>query len=287
VTPDAHSFLQTPLGKPGSARLRYGAAMSLYQAGQIGADVLEVYRSCASLDAQDPLLLIAEYRLQSPLAVLAISSLVAEINRYLGTLSGPGIAEVRQGIAMAMPARVVPQRPMPNPVTDLYLDAALTAADGQVPALVRAIGLAAPHLNWVTYDGYDPADIGEDFVRGHAFTSLVGQGAPIAAIDFDLGLFLIAPHILYRDHNHAAAELYAPLTGPHGWRFGTDAPLLIKPAHQPIWNLPFLPHLTKVGPVPFLCIFAWTQDVDAPVQVIRADDWKALEALRLGGDDVP
>ena len=62
----------------------------------------------------------------------------------------------------------------------------------------------------------------------------------------------------------AAPELYAPLTGPHGWRFAPGRPLIVKPAGEPVWNPPLQPHLTKVGPHPFLCLFAWTRDVSLP-----------------------
>jgi hypothetical protein len=71
----------------------------------------------------------------------------------------------------------------------------------------------------VTYDRYPRAEIGARFLQGMPLPRSWGR-APFAARDFDLGLFLIAPHVLYRDHHHAAPELYAPLTGPHGWRFG-------------------------------------------------------------------
>jgi hypothetical protein len=281
VTPDdPYAQLQAPLGVPGSARLRYAAAMTLYQAGKTTAEVLEVYRSCASLDTQDPLALLAHYNLPSPVAAVAIAELLAEIGRYLAALSGPGIADVRRCLAQVLPPKIMPNTATPNPAIRQHLD----AASAQVPGLAAAIRFACPHLRWVTYDGYDPEDIGEAFTKGHAYTTIIGKDAPIAAQEFDLGLFLIAPHVLYRDHFHAAPELYAPLTGPHGWRFGPNAPLTIKPAHQPIWNEPFAPHLTKVGPVPFLCIFAWTRDVDGVAQVIHTKDWAALEAMRLGGD---
>lgn len=284
MTRETYALLQTPLGVPGSARLRYGAAMTLYSTGAISVDVLEVYRSCASLDAQNPLDLLAEYQLPSPACAL-ITAMLIQIDHYLSTLQGQGIADVRLGITNALNAKIDPKTPKQNPVVGLQLETALKMASGQVPLLCATIAAAADHLNWITYDGYDPKDIGKDFAQGHAFTSIIGKDAPVFAQDFDLGLFLIAPHVLYRDHNHAAPELYAPLTGPHGWRFGPHTPLVIKPAHQPIWNPPFTPHLTKVGPVPFLCIFAWTADVDAPAKVIPAEDWVALETLRLDGND--
>lgn len=287
----AYQLLRTPLGVPGSARLRYSAAMTLYQSGRLDAATLEVYRSCASLDAQDASLLIAEYGLNSPFeaelqdaAKAAILGLLAEIAIYLSTLPGPGVAVVRQGLTTATGRDIILQPARQNLVVDQHLEPALQIAHASVPALATAIRAASPYLKWITYDGYDPAAIGTEFARGHAYTSILGQNAPIALQDFDLGLFLIAPHVLYRDHNHAAPELYAPLTGPHGWRFGVDAPLEIKPAHQPIWNQAFAPHLTKVGPVPFLCIFGWTRDVTPLAQVIPAPDWAVLEALRLAGN---
>ena len=55
----------------------------------------------------------------------------------------------------------------------------------------------------------------------------------------------------------------------------------IKPAHQPVWNEPFQPHLTKVGPMPFLSLYCWTRDNDKPARVLAATDWAELEALRL------
>ncbi len=278
----AHVLLQTPLGVAGSARLRYGAAMTLYRAGRINAEVLEVYRSCASLDAQDPQALLAEFGLPNPVGPdVVIAALLAAIDGYLETLVGKGIAEVRQGIASVTNTPIARQPCAPNPVVAQHLEAALHAAASTVPALTNAIHLAKPHLNWVTYDGYNPDAIGMTFMQGHAYTTIIGADGPIKAVDFDLGLFLIAPHVLYRDRHHAAPELYAPITGPHGWRFGVNAPLVIKPAHVTIWNDPFAPHLTKVGPVPFLCIFGWPRDVDAAAQVIPAKDWAALDALRI------
>ena len=276
--------LHMPLAVKGSGRVRYGAAMALYAAGKITAPQLEVYRTCAALDAQDPAAVFAEARvpmpnLPPPDASDLIRQLVEEADSYLSALPGPGAAEVRAGLALWRSGTCDPAPGQTNAVAARHLPAALAeAARSKLPA---AAALAAAHLNWITYDLYDPALIGTAFAQGHAYASLVGEVAPIKARDFDLGIFLIAPGVLYRDHAHAAPELYAPLTGPHGWRFGPGTPLQIKPAHQPVWNLPHQPHMTKVGSVPFLCLFAWTRDVNAPAYVLPAKDWPALEALQL------
>lgn len=208
-----------------------------------------------------------------------IRTLVAETEKYLAALSGPGLPEVRAGLAAAKnnPVRLPVARP--NKVVADHLATATVALAPAQPALAAALAAAAPLLDWVTYDAYPPTDIGEVFPAGHAFTSIIGDTAAIAAHDYYLGFFLIAPHVLYRDHHHPAPELYVPLTGPHGWRFAPNAPLTLKPAHEPVWNEPGRPHLIKAGSLPFLCVFVWTRDVSEPAHVLRADDWAELEAL--------
>jgi hypothetical protein len=286
---DAGALIATPFGQPGSGRQRYGAAMALFVQGRLSAEALEVYRICAARDAEDPGPLLAARGLSAdapPAASAppeaAFRDLVAEADLYLSTLPGPGVAEVRSGIATARGRPVSLGAGTPHPVIDAHLSTALAVLAGDRPALAAAIARAAPLLDWRPYDSYPPEQIGAQFAKGHAFASLIGEGSPLDARDYDLGLFLIAPHVLYRDHHHKAPELYAPLTGPHGWRFGPGRPLIVKAAHVPVWNDPLQPHLTKVGAVPFLALFGWTRDVTVPAEVIPADDWPALEALRLG-----
>ena len=278
-----------PVGLPRSGRARYGAAMALYQAGHLGAEALEIYRICSLLDTADPAPLLAAAglpaaQLVTMTAEIAIRSLVAAADEVLATLPGPGVAEVRLGLNRWRDGAVTPHHGVhhggTNAVLASHLPAALAALHVTHPDLAGAIAGAAPHLRWITYDLYGP-EIGADFANGHAFASLIGEDGAIPARDFDLGLFLIAPHVLYRDHHHAAPELYVPLTGPHGWRFGPGRPLVVKPALLPVWNPPQRPHLTKVGPTPFLALYGWTRDVQAAASVIPATDWPALEALRL------
>jgi hypothetical protein len=282
--------IHEPLGLAGSGRVRYGAAMALYQAGLIGPGELEVYREAAAFDGRDPAPLLRERGLRPvPVAAdgpaAALQTLFDRACDYLNTLDHPGAAEVRAGLARASGPPVVrsPRRHgVATPLVERWLQPALSAIDAAGQPLARAIADAAAHLDWVTYDGYPRDHVGEVFAGGHAFASIMGEGAPFGAVDFDMGVFLIAPHHLYRDRKHAAPELYAPLTGPHGWRFGPGTPLQMKPAHEPVWNPGYHPHMTKVGAVPLLCLFVWTRDVNEVAKVIPADDWPALESLRLG-----
>jgi hypothetical protein len=215
-------------------------------------------------------------------AAAALRALIHEADRYLATLPGPGVAEVRVGVTAWRAGPATPAgATAANPVVSAYLPAALALLGRDQPALAHAIAEAAPALDWRPYDRYPPAAIGAAFAAGHAYARIIGDGAAVPARDFDLGLFLIAPHVLYRDHCHPAPELYAPLTGPHGWRFAPGAPLVVKGAHEPVWNPPDRPHAIKSGPVPFLCLYGWTRDVHLPARVISADDWPTLEELCL------
>lgn len=300
-------ILTQPPGPPGSARARYAAAMALHGAGLLDSARLEAYREAAACDRLDPARVLADRGLAVPapdlapdpalglapglapdpantaagarpsLAPALLQILLAEVDRCLAALSGPGIAEVRAGLAPAFGQAPQPRPGAANAVLTAHLPAALAAlADGN-PALARAIAEAAPLLDWITYDAYDPAQIGPAFPGAHAFASLVGEAAPFAADDYDLGLFLVAPRILYRDRAHPAPELYVPLTGPHRWRFAPGAAFHERPALVPVWNPPLQPHATLTGDLPLLAIFGWTRDVMAPAFVLPATDWARYE----------
>ncbi len=202
-------------------------------------------------------------------AATAISTLIREVDRYLAGFDLQGARDVRKRIARWGTGEHHPVTPRSLPPCALLPEALAATSD---KPLADAIAKAAPHCHWITYDSYPRQDIGEAFADGHAYTSLIGQGTFHPAEDFDLGLFIIAPNTLYRDHHHAAPELYAPLTGPHGWRFLPDTAFHSKPAHEPVWNEPWAPHATMTGSVPFLCIFGWTRDVNIPAKVIFTNE---------------
>ena len=207
----------------------------------------------------------------------AVTRLIAEIDRYLARFNGPGIADVRDGITR-FGARSLRQMPKPTSPVCGHLDEALVAMTGADP-LCMAIEDIRPQLSWITYDAYPREMIGKRLPVAHAFVSLMGGTGFIAADDFELGLFLIAPKTLYRDHCHRAPELYVPLTGPHEWRFGTGKSWTEYEAHTPIWNEPMQVHATLVRDLPFLSLFAWTKDVDAEASVTLSPDWADIEAV--------
>lgn len=190
-----------------------------------------------------------------------------------------GIAEVRQALGRfrdGIADRAAEIHPA-APRCAHFDDALALTARQSGEAIAAAIAAAMPVLNWITYDLYPVDEIGAYFPKQHAFASLASPYDPNYARDFDLGLFLIEPHTLYRDHNHRAAELYLPLTGPTRWRFGPDTDWFTRAAGEPVWNPPYQKHATLVDDVPLLCVYGWTKDVHHPAQVVRARDWPSIE----------
>ncbi len=206
----------------------------------------------------------------------AIMRLIEEIDRYLADLNGDGLDDVRQGI-LRFGQGPVNDSVKPAPPACGHLDAALLCMRG-ADALRHAIKEARPQLRWITYDAYPVNEIGKRFPVAHAFASLIGRDGFVPADDFELGLFLIAPRTLYRDHRHKAPELYVPLTGPHEWRFGAGERWSEYGAHSPIWNEPMRVHATLVRDIPFLALFGWTRDVTVNAVVVPASDWTEIEA---------
>jgi hypothetical protein len=207
-----------------------------------------------------------------------ITALVDGIDAYLATSPGPGVATVRAGIAQWRLGsfRTIPPR---DDRSLCHLDRAADdmARRGRAD-LARAIVDAAPLLHWAPYDSYPRDTIGADFADNHTFASVAVHRLSEASADFDFGLFIVGPNLLYRDHDHAAPELYVPLTGPHGFRFASGEQLNWLHADAPVWNEPFRQHAIKTGSIPFLCIYAWTADVMQPARIIFEADWAELEA---------
>lgn len=207
-----------------------------------------------------------------------IRDLIGEIDLYLGSFTGPGVDDVLAGIVRwkGGPMRdVTPSRIRQTAYIDHALDWMEVQGDRK---LARAIRAAMPHLEWQAYDPYPRELVGDVYADNHCMASLIGEGGQIGAEDFDLGLFGFGPNILYRDHQHAAPELYAPLTGPHGWRFQSGQPLDWHSSYHPQWNEPWAQHAFKSGPAPYFCIYCWTKDTSLPANIVEAPDWAVLEA---------
>lgn len=121
------------------------------------------------------------------------------------------------------------------------------------------------------------SDLGEGYVRCNLHTLLIGPGAcGFHHDDFTLGLFMLGPRTLYRDHQHKAPETYINLSPRSGWRLaGGDWE--DQPAGSIIFNPPHQVHATRVYADPFLSVFSWLEDISSQCAVVPRDDWALVE----------
>lgn len=276
---DAFEHLVCPLGQAGSGRVRYGAAMALWRDGQMSEAQLEVYRIAAAHDGRDPAIMLAERGLPTPgckaAELLPLERLYRAARTHLLALDHPGAAELRAALPLA-PRRAAPhvaEDAAAQAVAAQWLDAARHAMALAQTALSDAIATAAPQLRWTHHAAFAGRDFGALLAANHAYAPLVGGDDKASA----LGLLLIAPGQLLRDHRHLGATLYVPLTGLQRWRFGPARNLMAKAAPSPIWLAPDRPFLAQTGRVPFLALLYRAQAADLPARIIPATDWADLE----------
>ena len=146
-------------------------------------------------------------------------------------------------------------------------------------SIVNAIIAARDHLPWRIGGSYQPEVIGNSYANGHLYCNLIGPTpgeACIHADDFRLGLYLIASQVFYRDHCHLTPELYLILTERSTWRFA-HGDWQVLPAETMVWNESNAVHAIRTDEQPFLCVFAWTQDVQIKPRIMPAADWQAIE----------
>ena len=146
--------------------------------------------------------------------------------------------------------------------------------------IAEGLKLAQHDLVWREDDGryYPPdADLGDGYRNCNLHTVLIGPDAcGFEAAGFCLGLFMLGPRTLYRDHAHAAPELYVNLSPRSGWRL-SDGWWRDFEAGSLIWNAPGEVHATRAYERPFLSVFVWLEDIEAQCQVVPFPDWPDIE----------
>ncbi len=150
----------------------------------------------------------------------------------------------------------------------------------ELQEIARCLKAAKDDLIWREDNAqfYPPgAELGEGYTKCNLHTLLIGPDAcGYHHPDFNLGIFMLGPRTLYRDHNHDAPELYLNLSEKSGWRFGTRD-WQDYSAGSLIWNAAGDPHATRVYDQPFISVFVWLENVNSPCNVIHFDDWAEIE----------
>ena len=140
-----------------------------------------------------------------------------------------------------------------------WLDAALELA-GRHPLHELAHGLTAlsEDLIWTQNAGYSAANTTASFLDGYAYAPIAGPGAPVPVSVPICGFVLMAPGVVYADHQHAPAEIYLVMTPGAQWRLDGAGWFDVRPGdlirHNP-WQL----HATRTTDQPFLAFAGWLE----------------------------
>ena len=212
-----------------------------------------------------------------------VLNLIAEITSALTVRQGPLIVEQTLSYLAEMnlsaEAMLQPDPSVPDEFVN-DLDVAIKHIPLQLDALAGAIDDSKHLIQWNRDLGqfYEKdADVGDSYRNRNMNCILIGsQNGFFHSDKLIMGLFFLQPYTFYRDHDHAASEMYFNLTGPNGFRFDVNG-WSDYPADSIVWNTPWLPHATRVYDVPLLTVFAWVENVDCLCRVVHTDDWVQLE----------
>ena len=139
------------------------------------------------------------------------------------------------------------------------LDAALAglvARPSPLPELGAALAALAGGLSW--YRRKNAEAVGQPFFDGHANAMLVGPGGLEQRDDAWVGVTVMAPQIVYPDHDHPPEEVYIALSPGEWWNAEMD---WTEPGPGGIiYNPPGILHAMRSHAAPFLAL--WFLPID-------------------------
>ena len=117
----------------------------------------------------------------------------------------------------------------------------------------------ADRLDWyqIFEHGYAPASLSNGMMAGQ----VIGGRGLLQSRDHYFGLFLVAPHVTYPLHQHAALEIYCVLSGEIFIRHGREKAAMHITAGGHSVTPPYQVHELRTGEAACLMAYAWTGDL--------------------------
>ncbi|MEM8989136.1 MAG: dimethylsulfonioproprionate lyase family protein [Pseudomonadota bacterium] len=140
----------------------------------------------------------------------------------------------------------------------------LSLLDGALGAMPRSplavsAGAAAQVLDWIPV--FEGGGIDPILAEGMLAAQIAGSYGCFASTEMAAGLFLLAPGVHYPLHTHAAAEVYACLSGTLWITHGLDAaPFPLRPGEVSL-TPPHRLHALETRAEPALLAYIWTGEV--------------------------
>jgi quercetin dioxygenase-like cupin family protein len=122
-------------------------------------------------------------------------------------------------------------------------------------------------LRWKQNSNYSDELLGKGYMQSYAYCEFIGPDGFYPGDDFLMGLLILGPGRLYKDHFHPAPELYWTLTGPALWRRGAED-FVTRPGGSTIWHAPNVVHATRTLEEPLLAVWIWTKDTAYPAKLV-------------------
>ena len=183
-----------------------------------------------------------------------------EDNRDQGDVSRidlPLIAQIVNDLRGVSCRQGAPVQGDPPDAVTRYLPS-LAAAMSSTP-IAEAV---RPYLNEVSwYQIFDGARVPEGLASGLMAGQIIGGRGLLASDDLYFGLFLLAPHLTYPLHQHAALEIYCVLSGEVQIRHGRmkEARRIKAGGHSV--TPPHQVHELRTEDQACLIAYAWTGDL--------------------------
>lgn len=194
--------------------------------------------------------------------------LIAAIARKLagGHRSDAGVDETLARLAEQDVSAAALREPEPKRLTACqYLPELTGHAMMVADEVAAALAASEDSLAWWQNANYARDTAPGGAMADYASCEIIGPRGFFKGDDFLLGLMIIGPERIYRDHLHAAPELYWLLSGPTDWSHAYG-PYQAHEAGDTLWHPPNLVHATRTLHAPLLAVWAWTRDVAEPAR---------------------
>ena len=106
--------------------------------------------------------------------------------------------------------------------------------------LAMAFERFEPYMRWTQTEHYREK-LGDEYMANYCYTNMFGYDALIPHNRIVIAFSITGPSCHYPRHYHEAEEIYFPFGGDTLWSQDDEKPR-VRPAAEPIYNTPWLPH---------------------------------------------
>ena len=173
----------------------------------------------------------------------------------------PAEAQLVKTLAHDLRHVMVSPQELPETQPPALVSARLPALLDAMPAspFAEALRPLARNLDW--YQIFDATHVDPALAGGMMAGQIIGGRGMLHSPDLYLGLFLLAPHVTYPLHQHAALEIYHVLAGEIYIRHGREKLSMHIPAGAHSVTPPHQVHELRTGSDPCLIAYVWTGDL--------------------------